>query len=84
MNNAQRKNLAEKINELGDLMAKLEDIKYAIESTQEEEQDKMDNMPESLQGGDKGDRQQSIIDALAAAFSSLEDAISSIYEAVSA
>lgn len=55
----------------------LEDIQFALETLQEvrdEEEEAYDNLPESLQDGEKGDMMQDAID-------SLDDAICSIEEA---
>jgi len=71
MNKARRKAIDE-------LVAKFEDLKCDIESIQEEEQEYLDNMPESLQGGEKGDIAQTAIDEMDSAISSLDEAISSI------
>lgn len=45
MNNARRK-------EINTLIAELEDLKSRLESVLQEEQDYLDNMPESFQGGE--------------------------------
>ena len=54
MNNARRK-------EINTLIAELEDLKSRLESVLEEEQEYLDNMPESFQGGEKGEKAQSAI-----------------------
>lgn len=48
------------------------DTRSSLEGYRDDEQDKYDNMPEGLQGSDKGDTQQSIIEYLEAAIESLE------------
>jgi hypothetical protein len=45
-----------------------------IEGLRDEEQDYYDNMPEALQGGEKGDNAQAACDAMDSASSSLETA----------
>jgi vacuolar-type H+-ATPase subunit E/Vma4 len=56
----------------------IDNARGSLESMQEEEQDKYDNMPESLQGGDKGDQLQTVIDALETAVSALQEALDAI------
>ena len=57
MNNARRKQLQEIQDELRGIYERL-DILY------EEEQEAFDNMPESLQGSERGDHTQDAIDAI--------------------
>lgn len=73
MNQAQRKLIA-------DIAERLEAIKSEVETLRDEEQDKFDNMPDSLQGSEKGERFQAHIDSLASAFDSLEEAANSLQE----
>lgn len=54
MNNARRK-------EIEKITADLEAIKERIEALQEEEQDAFDNLPESIQYGERGDKMQSTL-----------------------
>lgn len=61
----------------------LSDIQGALETLQEvhdEEEEAYDNLPESLQDGEKGDMMQDAIDALDNALFPLEDVISSLEE----
>jgi len=69
VNNPRRKDIQSISDKLGDLEALLSEIKDAIESVKDEEQEYYDNMPEGLQGSDRGY-------AAEAAISNLEDAIS--------
>lgn len=64
------------------LSSKLEDLKSEIENLQEEETGYLDNMPESFQGGEKGDKAQEAIDNLENAASSLQDVIDYLTSAV--
>lgn len=57
------------------------EIKEGVESMQEEEQDKLDNMPENLQESERGEQMQNGIENLDAAASSLEEAIDSLNDA---
>lgn len=55
----------------------LQALKSDVESIQSEEQDAYDNLPESLQDSERGDRMQEAID-------NLDDAMTLIDEAVTA
>lgn len=61
------------------LIAELENINSEISDILSEEQDAFDNMPESLQEGERGDKAQEAISNLEAA--SLDDVISSLESA---
>ena len=60
----------------------LEEIKSAIETMQEDEECKLDNMPEGLQESERGEAMQEAIDTLEGAVQSLEEAIDYINEIV--
>ena len=70
--------------QLTEIQAELEALKERIECLQQEEQDYFDNMPESLQGGEKGDKAQEHIDAIEYCANTLDDVISGITEIVEA
>lgn len=55
--------------------SKLEEIKEDIDSQATEEQDKFDNMPESLQGGERGQAMEGAIEHLNNAVDELDAAI---------
>lgn len=61
--------------QIDEVIAKLEEAKEILEVLGEEEQEYLDNMPESLQMSEKGDKAQEAIDNLEGAVSSLEEAI---------
>lgn len=67
MNNERRKVISS-------LLEKLEDIQGSVESLQNEEQETYDNMPESLQGSEKGQA----VEAAAAALQEAVDALSEV------
>ena len=75
MNNDRRAKLA-------DLWEQLEAIRAAIETIGEEEQDYLDNMPESFQSGEKGEKASEAIDAIGNACSSIDDAVQLLQDAV--
>ena len=60
----------------------LRDAFNALEELQQEEQDYFDNMPESLQNGQKGDDAQTAIDALETAASEAESAADGLDEVI--
>jgi prefoldin subunit 5 len=60
------------------LMARLEDLRLDVEYLQEEEQEAFNNIPESLQESEKGEKMQESIDALEEALSNLEEAIENL------
>lgn len=68
--------------ELCSYVDQLEEIKSCLETIQEDETEKLDNMPESLQESERGDAMQAAIDNLESAASSLEEAIDYLNEIV--
>lgn len=71
MNATRRKT----INEIAD---RLESIKVDLESLLEEEQGYLDNMPESIQGGEKGTQTEEHIGNMEQSISDIESAIDSL------
>lgn len=65
MNNERRARIAK----LGE---KIDALRQELEEITQEEQDYLDNMPDSLQGGEKGEKAQAAIDNLESACSDLE------------
>ncbi|HEY8096982.1 MAG TPA: hypothetical protein VIE65_12945 [Methylobacter sp.] len=72
------KNRRKTISEIAD---RITGLKTDIEIVRDEEQEAYDALPESLQGGDKGQAMQSAIDALENAINSLDEVESSLEEA---
>ena len=64
--------------ELNGIIEKLEDLKSYVEELRDEEQDYFDNMPENLQGSEKGEMAENAISEMDDAISSIEDAICSL------
>lgn len=73
MNAKQRK-------ELQGYVDQLEEIKSCLETMQEDETEKLDNMPEGLQESERGESMQEAIDTLEGAAQSIEEAIDYINE----
>lgn len=75
MNNARRKALR-------DALTRLEEVKGMIEICRDEEQEAFDNMPESLQSGEKGQAAEDAISALEDAVNGFEEIVSQIEDAI--
>lgn len=74
MNNKRRK-------ALDVLISKIEEIQVEIEEIKDEEQEAFDNLPESLQGADKGETMSTAIGKIEEAYSSLGDIIDCLDQA---
>ena len=66
MNKARRKRIE-------DVQSQLEALKQEIDEILSEEQEAFDNMPESLQEGERGQAMTEVIDALESAVGSFEE-----------
>ena len=75
MNNTRRKQLRKWLEDI-------ENIKSELESICSDEEEAFDNLPENLQGSDRGMAFEEVIDQMNEAVSSIEDAISIIEEMV--
>lgn len=67
---------------LRDIVLRLMDIRTELEAVRDEEQDYYDNMPESLQGGEKGDAATEVIDTLTQSIDNIIDAEMDINAAI--
>ena len=74
MNNTRRKSLRE-------LIEKTEGIKQEIEEIKTEEEEYYNNMPSSVQDGEKGDRAQTVIEYLDEAMTAACDVIENLTSA---
>lgn len=72
---------ADRRRAINKLSSQLDEIKGEIESLRDEEQDYIDNMPESFRQGEKGDLADQAISNLDEAVSSVESAIDSLNSA---
>jgi uncharacterized coiled-coil DUF342 family protein len=86
MNKDRRKAIDALLERIEQLKTDIDALASEIETIKDEEQDYYDNMPESFQDGDKGQRAQEAIDALDNAQQTLEgfdcdDVISSLQTA---
>ena len=74
MNNKRRK-------QINNIIKSLEQSKDDISSVMEEEQDALDNMPESLLESERAEQSQTAIDLLDEAINNLDEAINNLEEA---
>lgn len=58
---------------LSKLISQAEAMSAELEAIRDEEQEAFDNMPENMQGGERGDKMQEAIEAMDTAITSLED-----------
>ncbi len=65
---------ADRRKRLSAIAQKLVDIQTDLEAIRDEEQDAFDNLPESIQGGEKGQTMEECISTMDDAVSSLSDA----------
>lgn len=77
MNDARRKLLRQ-------LATDLQVIASTLDGLKDEEQEYYDNMPESFQNGDKGEKAQAAIDALQEAWDSIDSAATQIEDTCNA
>jgi hypothetical protein len=66
MNNIRRKSIAT-------IQAKLVELREELENIQNEEQEYHDNMPEGIQGSEKGEKADAAVNVLGDAISALEE-----------
>ena len=74
MNKARRLSIMKTINSL-------QILKSDVENIQSEEQDAYDNLPESLQDSERGDRMQDAIGNLDDALTLIDEAVTSLMQA---
>ena len=74
MNKARRTQLNRIQEQVARLVGQIEDLKSKVEVLLEQEQEAFDNMPESFQEGEKGERAQEAINAIQNIFDGLESA----------
>ena len=74
MNSNRRKEIDRIMERIDSLIADLSDIKDSIGAVRDEEQEALDNLPESMQEGERGERAQAAIDALEEALNGMDEA----------
>jgi hypothetical protein len=83
MNAARRKLIDHAIADIEVIRGLVETIKEAIDYIREDEQGAFDNLPESLQDGEKGEAITASIDALENAYSGVDDIDSTLEDVAS-
>ncbi len=63
------------------LISQIEEVKSAIEGIRDEEQQSLDNLPESMQEGGLGQKMTEAVDNLESAMDTIDEAVSSLEEA---
>lgn len=63
----------ERRDRLSKVLSTIEEAKAEIEAIRDEEQETFDNMPESFQNGERGEKAQAAVDAMESAVSSAEE-----------
>lgn len=61
--------------QIDDILVQLNPLLFEIESVKDEEQEAYDNLPESMQNGDKGEKMSDAVNNLEYAFDSLTEVI---------
>ena len=72
MNKLKRKSLAEIVSKLEELDSLREEIKEMLQGVIDEEQEDLDNLPESLQYSEKGETMQEYIDSMQGVYDDLD------------
>lgn len=83
MNKERRKEIARLAALVDTARGMLQDAREGVEAVKDEETEYKDAMPESLQGGEKGDKAQAAIDALEeldSEFDQIDSSIDTIIE----
>lgn len=75
MNTARRKQIDQAKQNIDRLVELAEDIRTDLETIRDDEQEYLDNMPESLQAGDKGEKAEAAISALEDVINELDSLI---------
>ena len=65
----------ERRGRINDLLERVQEIQAEVERLQDEEQEYYDNMPEAIQGGERGEIASAAIDNLSSAYDSLDEVI---------
>lgn len=73
MNKTRRGEIAAAVQRLTELAAEISDLRDTVETIRDEEQEYFDNMPESIQSGERGQNAEAAISELDDALSALED-----------
>ena len=84
MNNERRKKIVGIIDRLNKVKEEINDLRCEVSSLQDEEQEAYDNLPESMQDGERGTGIQDKIDELESAYGAImDDSMIDLDEAIS-
>lgn len=84
MNKAIRKEISVLVEKLTTLKEQFDlDLKAQVETIRDNEQEKLDNMPEGLQSGEPGNKLEEVINHLDSAVDALENVASEIDDCIS-
>jgi flagellar biosynthesis chaperone FliJ len=81
VNKERRKSLSNLADQMRSAFDTIEELRSAIETIRDEEQEYFDNMPESLQSGEKGAAAENAVSMMEDAMSNLEQAIEAMENA---
>ena len=73
MNKARRASLKLALSKIETLTAYIEEIKEDLQGVLDEEEEAYENLPDSLQGSERGEQMQEYIEALEGAIDSLDE-----------
>ena len=73
MNKARRASLKLVLSKIETLTAYIEEIKEDLQGVLDEEEEAYENLPESIQGSERGEQMQEYIEALEEAIDSLDE-----------
>lgn len=73
MNKARRASLKLALSKIETLTAYIEEIKEDLQGVLDEEEEAYENLPESIQGSERGEQMQEYIEALEEAIDSLDE-----------
>lgn len=73
MNKARRASLKLALSKIETLTAYIEEIKEDLQGVLDEEEEVYENLPESIQGSERGEQMQEYIEALEEAIDSLDE-----------
>lgn len=73
MNRARRKELKRILGIMDELTAKIEEVKEELQNVIDEETEAYDNLPGSIQDGERGEQMQEYIDTLQDVVDSLDE-----------
>ncbi len=68
--------------QINSILEQISGLRSELESVNDEEQDAFDNLPESFQEGERGERIQAALDAIDTAFTAFDDIESALNEAI--